>query len=180
MTLYTLDESTPEFTDTTFIAPDASLIGKVRIGAYSSVWFNAVLRGDMAYISIGDESSFQDLSMGHADPGFPLIIGNRVTVGHHCVMHGCEVEDDCLIGMGAILMNGVKIGRGSIVGAGAVLLEGVEVPPFSRVVGSPAKVNKTYEESIIENINAMSQIYVKRASHYREQNIGVRVCVDPE
>ena len=173
MTLYTLDESTPEFTDTTFIAPDASLIGKVRIGAYSSVWFNAVLRGDMAYISIGDETSFQDLSMGHADPGFPLIIGNRVTVGHHCVMHGCEVEDDCLIGMGAILMNGVKIGRGSIVGAGAVLLEGMEVPPFSMVVGSPAKVRKTYEESIIENINAMSQIYVKRASRYREQNIGV-------
>ena len=175
MTLYTLDESTPEFTDTTFIAPDASLIGRVRIGAYSSVWFNAVLRGDMAYISIGDETSFQDLSMGHADPGFPLIIGNRVTVGHHCVMHGCEVEDDCLIGMGAILMNGVKIGRGSIVGAGAVLLEGMEVPPFSMVVGSPAKVRKTYEESIIENINAMSQIYVKRAIHYLEQNIGVRV-----
>ena len=171
MTLYTLDESTPEFTETTFIAPDASLIGRVRIGAYSSVWFNAVLRGDMAYISIGDETSFQDLSMGHADPGFPLIIGNRVTVGHHCVMHGCEVEDDCLIGMGAILMNGVKIGRGSIVGAGAVLLEGMEVPPFSMVAGSPAKVRKTYEESILENIRAMSQLYVKRAIRYREQNI---------
>ena len=175
MTLYTLDESTPEFTETTFIAPDASLIGRVRIGAYSSVWFNAVLRGDMAYISIGDETSFQDLSMGHADPGFPLIIGNRVTVGHHCVMHGCEVEDDCLIGMGAILMNGVKIGRGSIVGAGAVLLEGTEVPPFSMVAGSPAKVRKTYEESILENIKTMSQIYVKRAIRYREQNIGVSV-----
>ena len=179
MTLYTLDESTPEFTETTFIAPDASLIGRVRIGAYSSVWFNAVLRGDMAYISIGDETSFQDLSMGHADPGFPLIIGNRVTVGHHCVMHGCEVEDDCLIGMGAILMNGVKIGRGSIVGAGAVLLEGMEVPPFSMVVGSPAKVHKTYEKSIIDNINVMSQIYVKRAIRYREQNIGLRALVDP-
>ena len=175
MTLYTLDESTPEFTDTTFIAPDASLIGKVRIGSYSSVWFNAVLRGDMAYISIGDETSFQDLSMGHADPGFPLIIGNRVTVGHQCVLHGCEVEDDCLIGMGSILMNGVKIGRGSIVGAGAVLLEGMEVPPFSMVAGSPAKVCKTYKESIIENINVMSQIYVKRAIRYRKQNIGVRV-----
>jgi carbonic anhydrase/acetyltransferase-like protein (isoleucine patch superfamily) len=175
MTLYTLDESTPEFTETTFIAPDASLIGKVRIGAYSSVWFNAVLRGDMAHISIGDETSFQDLSMGHADPGFPLIIGNRVTVGHHCVMHGCVVEDDCLIGMGAILMNGVKIGRGSIVGAGAVLLEGMEVPPFSMVAGSPAKVRKTYEESIVEKIKVMSQIYVKRAIRYREQNIGVSV-----
>ena len=82
MASYTLDESTPEFTETTFIAPDASLIGRVRIGAYSSVWFNAVLRGDMEHISIGDETSFQDLSMGHSDPGFPLIIGNRVTVGH--------------------------------------------------------------------------------------------------
>jgi carbonic anhydrase/acetyltransferase-like protein (isoleucine patch superfamily) len=90
-------------------------------------------------------------------------------------MHGCEVEDDCLIGMGAILMNGVKIGRGSIVGAGAVLLEGMEVPPFSMVAGSPAKVRKTYEESILENIRAMSQIYVKRAIRYREQNIGVSV-----
>jgi len=133
MPLYTLDESSPEFTKTTFIAPDASLIGRVQIGAFSSVWFNAVLRGDMEHIRIGDETSFQDLSMGHSDPGFPLIIGNRVTVGHHCVMHGCEVEDDCLIGMGAILMNGVKIVRGSIVGAGAVVLEGTEVPPFSMI-----------------------------------------------
>ena len=112
--------------------------------------------------------------MGHSDPGFPLIIGNRVTVGHHCVMHGCEVEDDCLIGMGAILMNGVKIGRGSIVGAGAVVLEGTEVPPFSMIAGSPAKVRKTYEESILENIRGMSQIYVKRTIRYLEQNIGER------
>ena len=171
MSLYTLDEATPEFTEMTFIAPDASLIGRVRIGAFSSVWFNSVLRGDMEHISIGDETSFQDLSMGHSDPGFPLIIGNRVTVGHHCVMHGCEVEDDCLIGMGAILMNGVKIGRGSIVGAGAVLLEGLQVPPFSMVVGSPAKVRKTYEESILENISVMSQIYVKRTKQYLGQNI---------
>ena len=148
MPLYTLDEATPEFTETTFIAPDASLIGRVRIGAFSSVWFNAVLRGDMEHIRIGDETSFQDLSMGHSDPGFPLIIGNRVTVGHHCVMHGCEVEDDCLIGMGAILMNGVKVGRGSIVGAGAVLLEGMEVPPFSMVAGSPAKIRKTLQNCI--------------------------------
>ena len=172
MPLYTLDEDTPEFTETTFIAPDASLIGRVRIGAYSSVWFNAVLRGDMEYISIGNETSFQDLSMGHSDPGFPLIIGNRVTVGHNCIIHGCEVEDDCLIGMGAILMNGVKIGRGSIVGAGTVVLEGTEVPPFSMFAGSPAKVRKTYEESILEDIRDMSQFYVKRTIRYLDQNIG--------
>ena len=170
MTLYTFDNSTPEIKETSFIAPNASLIGRVRIGEKSSVWFNTVLRGDMENISIGDESNIQDLSMGHADPGFPLVVGNRVTIGHHCVVHGCRIEDDCLIGMGAIIMNGVKIGRGSIIGAGAVLLEGMEVPEFSMVVGSPANVRKTYDESILENIRESAQIYVKRSISYREQN----------
>jgi carbonic anhydrase/acetyltransferase-like protein (isoleucine patch superfamily) len=168
--LYTFDNSIPEIKETSFIAPNASLIGRVRIGEKSSVWFNTVLRGDMENISIGDESNIQDLSMGHADPGFPLIVGNRVTIGHHCVVHGCRIEDDCLIGMGAIIMNGVKIGRGSIIGAGAVLLEGMEVPEFSMVVGSPANVRKTYDESILENIRESAQIYVKRSISYREQN----------
>ncbi len=170
MTLYTFDNSIPEIKETSFIAPNASLIGRVRIGEKSSVWFNTVLRGDMENISIGDESNIQDLSMGHADPGFPLVVGNRVTIGHHCVVHGCRIEDDCLIGMGAIIMNGVKIGRGSIIGAGAVLLEGMEVPEFSMVVGSPANVRKTYDESILENIRESAQIYVKRSISYREQN----------
>ena len=170
MTLYTFENSIPEIKETSFIAPNASLIGRVRIGEKSSVWFNTVLRGDMENISIGDESNIQDLSMGHADPGFPLIVGNRVTIGHHCVVHGCRIEDDCLIGMGAIIMNGVKIGRGSIIGAGAVLLEGMEVPEFSMVVGSPANVRKTYDESILENIRESAQIYVKRSISYREQN----------
>ena len=170
MTLYTFDNSIPEIKETSFIAPNASLIGRVRIGEKSSVWFNTVLRGDMENISIGDESNIQDLSMGHADPGFPLIVGNRVTIGHHCVVHGCRIEDDCLIGMGAIIMNGVKIGRGSIIGAGAVLLEGMEVPEFSMVVGSPANVRKTYDESILENIRESAQIYVKRSISYREQD----------
>ncbi len=170
MPLYTFDNSIPEIKETSFIAPNASLIGRVRIGEKSSVWFNTVLRGDMENISIGDESNIQDLSMGHADPGFPLVVGNRVTIGHHCVVHGCRIEDDCLIGMGAIIMNGVKIGRGSIIGAGAVLLEGMEVPEFSMVVGSPANVRKTYDESILENIRESAQIYVKRSISYREQN----------
>ena len=170
MTLYTFDNSIPEIKETSFIAPNASLIGRVRIGEKSSVWFNTVLRGDMENISIGDESNIQDLSMGHADPGFPLVVGNRVTIGHHCVVHGCRIEDDCLIGMGAIIMNGVKIGRGSIIGAGAVLLEGMEVPEFSMVVGSPANVRKTYDERILENIRESAQIYVKRSISYREQN----------
>ena len=168
--MYTFENFSPEIKETSFIAPNASLIGRVEIGENSSVWFNTVLRGDMENISIGDESNIQDLSMGHADPGFPLVVGKRVTIGHHCVVHGCRIEADCLIGMGAIIMNGVRIGRGSIIGAGAVLLEGMEVPEFSMVVGSPAKVRKTYDESILENIRESAQIYVKRSINYREQS----------
>ena len=173
MTLYTFDNSTPEIKETSFIAPNASLIGRVKIGEKSSVWFNAVLRGDMENITIGDESNIQDLSMGHADPGYPLIVGNRVTIGHNCVVHGCRIEDDCLIGMGAIIMNGVRIGRGSIIGAGSVLLEGMECPEFSMVVGSPAKVKKIYDEIILESIRESSKIYVNRSISYREKNLVV-------
>ena len=169
MTLYTFENSIPEIKETSFIAPNASLIGRVKIGYNSSVWFNTVLRGDMENISSGDESNIQDLSMGHADPGVPLVVGNRVTIGHHCVVHGCRIEDDCLIGMGAIIMNGVRIGRGTIIGAGAVLLEGMKVPELSMVVGSPAKVRKTYDESILDNIRESAKIYVQRSISYKEQ-----------
>ena len=124
----------------------------------------------MENITIGDESNLQDLCMGHADPGYPLVVGNRVTVGHNCIVHGCSIEDDCLIGMGSIIMNGVRIRRGSIIGAGAVLLEGMEVPEFSMVVGSPANVKKTYDESILQNIRHSAQIYVKRSISYMEQS----------
>ena len=170
MTLYTYENSTPEIKETSFVAPNASLIGRVKIGENSSVWFNTVLRGDMETITIGNESNIQDLSMGHADPGFPLLLGNRVTIGHHCVLHGCKIGDDCLIGMGAIIMNGVRIGRGSIIGAGAVLLEGMEIPEFSMVIGSPAKIKKTYDESILDNIRKSAKIYVKRSIRYREKS----------
>ena len=173
MTLYTFENSTPEIKETSFVAPNASLIGRVKIGENSSVWFNTVLRGDMETITIGNESNIQDLSMGHADPGFPLLLGNRVTIGHHCVLHGCKIEDDCLIGMGAIIMNGVRIGRGSIIGAGAVLLEGMEIPEFSMVIGSPAKIKKTYDESILDNIRKSAKIYVKRSIIYREKSFVV-------
>ena len=170
MTLYTFENSTPEIKETSFVAPNASLIGRVKIGENSSVWFNTVLRGDMETITIGNESNIQDLSMGHADPGFPLLLGNRVTIGHHCVLHGCKIGDDCLIGMGAIIMNGVRIGRGSIIGAGAVLLEGMEIPEFSMVIGSPAKIKKTYDESILDNIRKSAKIFVKRSISYREKS----------
>ncbi|MHB1561851.1 MAG: gamma carbonic anhydrase family protein, partial [Isosphaeraceae bacterium] len=118
---------------TVFIARGAIVLGDVHIGAGSSVWYNAVLRGDTDRITIGENTNIQDLTMIHADPGVPCTVANRVTVGHRVILHGCTVEDDCLIGMGAILLNRVRVGHGSIVGAGAVLLEDMVVPPGSLV-----------------------------------------------
>ena len=166
MPLYDLPGRYPKLDSSVFIAPGAQIIGEVTIGPQSSVWFNTVLRGDVEPILIGEETNIQDLTMCHADPGKPLIVGNRVTVGHKCVLHGCTIEDECLIGMGAILMNGVHIGRGSIIGAGAVVLEDTKIPPFSLVVGSPAKVKKTYEATILEEILSSAQRYRTRAEQY--------------
>ena len=117
------------------------VLGDVHFGADSSVWYYTVIRGDTEQIRIGESTNLQDFTMVHADPGVPCLIGNRVTVGHRVILHGCIVEDECLIGMGAILLNGVKVGTGSLVGAGALLREGMEVPPGSLVVGSPARVD---------------------------------------
>src|SRR3974377_169662 len=127
---------------TVFIARGAIVVGEVQLGKDGSVWDNAVIRGDCARISIGEATNIQDLSMVHADPGYPCVVGSRVTVGHRVILHGCTIEDDCLIGMGAILLNGVRVGKGSIVGAGALVLENMEVPPGSLVVGSPARIRK--------------------------------------
>jgi carbonic anhydrase/acetyltransferase-like protein (isoleucine patch superfamily) len=149
---------TPRIGADAFVAPGAYLVGDVTLGPRTSVWFNAVLRADGAPIVVGENSSVQDLSMLHilrddeSPTGKPMgvIVGANVTVGHQCMLHGCIIEDDCLIGMGATVMNGVRIGRGSIVGGGAVVLENTIVPPFSLIAGNPATVRKTYDPSIIE------------------------------
>ena len=125
---------------TAFIAQGAIVLGDVHLGKNASVWYNTVIRGDTAPILIGEETNIQDLSMIHTDPGLPCLVGNRVTVGHRAILHGCTVEDDCLIGMGAVLLNNVRVGHGSVIGAGALLLEGTDVPPGSLVVGFPGKV----------------------------------------
>ena len=149
---------TPRVGAGAFVAPGAYLIGDVTLAPHTSVWFNAVLRADGAPIVVGENSSVQDLSMLHvmradeSPTGEPMgvLIGANVTVGHQCMLHGCTIEDDCLIGMGATVMNGVRVGRGSIVGGGAVVLENTVVPPFSLIAGNPAIVRKTYDASIIE------------------------------
>ncbi len=150
-----------------FIAPGAVVLGDVHIGSDTSVWYYAVIRGDTERIRIGEGTNLQDFTMVHADPGVPCLVGHRVTVGHRAILHGCIVEDECLIGMGAILLNGVKIGAGSVVGAGALLKEGMEVPPGSLAVGSPAKVLRQVDENGRARIDRIWRHYVEQARRHR-------------
>ena len=150
-----------------FIARGAVVLGDVRLGRDSSVWYNSVIRGDTERIEVGEGSNIQDLSMLHADPGFPCLLGCRVTVGHRAILHGCTVEDDCLIGMGAIVLNGVKLGAGSVVGAGAVLTEGMKVPPGSLVLGVPGKVVRAIDDAMRGKIDHAWRHYVEEARRHR-------------
>jgi carbonic anhydrase/acetyltransferase-like protein (isoleucine patch superfamily) len=152
---------------TAFIAPGAIVLGDVHIGAAASVWYNSVVRGDIEHISIGPETNIQDLTMLHADPGVPCLVGSRVTVGHRVILHGCIIEDECLIGMGAVLLNKVRLGRGSVVGAGAVLLEGTEIEPGSLVVGVPGRVVRKVDEANQRRIEHAWQHYIAQAQRHR-------------
>ena len=165
----------PEIGEEVFIAPGARVIGRVKLEKGVSIWHNAVLRGDVNDIVIGAYSNIQDNSTVHCDSGISgqdpnglaTIVGEHVTVGHNCVLHACTVEDDCLIGMGAIILDGARIGRGSVIGAGALVTKGTVVPPFSLVVGVPGKVVKTLpEESALKN-RAQTEHYFSLAGDYR-------------
>ena len=145
MTLYSYKDIVPDIHDSVFIAPGAKVIGDVQIGRDSSVWFQTVLRGDVAEIRIGERTNIQDLCMGHVARETPLIIGNGVTIGHNCCVHGCTIGDGCLIGMGAVLLNRSVIGEGCVIAAGALVLENTIIEPYSLVTGSPGKVKKVYE-----------------------------------
>ena len=162
----------PNIHPTAFVAPGAVVLGDVTLASESSVWFTAVLRGDMAPISIGEQSNIQDGTIVHVDEGEPCIVGPRVGVGHRVILHGCRVEEECLIGMGSILLNGVRVGSGSIVGAGAVCREGMEIPPNSLVVGVPAKVIRettdVERERIAHTVRAYLALQVEhRAGRHR-------------
>ncbi|HND52897.1 MAG TPA: gamma carbonic anhydrase family protein [Pirellulaceae bacterium] len=146
-----------------FVAPGAVVLGDVRIGAESSVWYNAVVRGDTESIVIGRQTNVQDGCVLHADPGFPCVLGDRVTVGHGAVVHGAIVEDGVLVGMKAVVMNGARVGAGSIVGVGAVVVEGMRIPPGSLVVGVPARVKRSIEPHDQERIRHAADHYVAAA-----------------
>lgn len=160
-----------DFHATAFVAPNAIVVGAVRLAARSSVWFGAVLRGDMERIEIGEESNVQDNSVFHVDHGLPAILGRRVVVGHRAVVHGAIVEDESLIGMGAVLLNGSRIGAGSLVAAGAVVGERKQIPPGSLVVGVPAKVIGPVTPDMAERIRWGADHYVALAETYRRRGM---------
>jgi len=162
-----LGDRVPAVDPTAFVAPSAVVVGDVALGPRASVWYGAVVRADAESIRIGADSNVQDGSTLHSDPGFPLVLGERVTVGHRVVLHGARVDDDVLVGMGAVVMNGAHIGSGSIVAAGAVVTENAEVPPGSLVAGVPAKVVRDLGDAAVERIRANAVSYTDRLDQHR-------------
>ncbi|WP_285248325.1 gamma carbonic anhydrase family protein [Pseudarthrobacter sp. efr-133-R2A-89] len=166
--LYPFGGKSPAVHESAFIAPSASIIGNATLAADSSAFYGVSVRADTAAITVGAGSNLQDNVVLHADPGFPCTVGERVSVGHAAVVHGCTVEDDCLIGMGATVLNGAVIGAGSLVAAGAVVLEGTVVPPRSLIAGVPAKVRRELTEEEFDGVRANAARYVELAAQHRE------------
>ena len=166
MAVYSLDGVAPEVAEDAWIAPDAQVIGHVRLGQGASVWFGAVVRGDNELIAIGARSNIQDGSVLHSDPGSPLTLGEGVTVGHKVVLHGCTVGDNSLIGIGAIVLNRAVIGRDSIVGAGALVPEGKVFPDGVLLLGSPARVVRELTPEQIEGLRRSAEHYVGNARRF--------------
>ena len=157
----TFNGNTPHIDNTAWVAPNATLIGRVTLGPESSVFYGAVLRGDVDSITLGARSNLQDNVTVHCDAGVPTSVGAGVSVGHAAVLHGCTIEDDCLIGMSATVLNGAVIGAGSLVAAGAVVLEGTIIPPRSLVAGVPAKVRRALTDEELAKVRGNAAHYVE-------------------
>lgn len=167
MTIYQLDEHTPQVHPTAFVADSAQVVGRVTLGEGSSVWFNTVIRADNEPMTIRAGSNIQDGSVLHSDTGFPLSVGERVTVGHQVVLHGCTVGDESLIGIGAVVLNGAKIGKHCLVGAGSLVTEGKEFPDGSMILGSPAKVVRQLTPEQIDGLRRSAQHYIANAQRFQ-------------
>jgi carbonic anhydrase/acetyltransferase-like protein (isoleucine patch superfamily) len=170
MPYYTLEGESPQFPEGNdyWVAPNATLIGRVRLLKNASVWFVAVLRGDNDWIIIGENSNVQDNSVIHTDPGLPTIVGANVTVGHKVILHSTTIGDNSLIGMGSTLLNRSKIGKNCIVGANSLIAEGKEIPDGSLVVGSPARVVKQLSEAQLAMLKMSADVYVKNYQRFRD------------
>ncbi|MDN5798151.1 MAG: gamma carbonic anhydrase family protein [Intrasporangium sp.] len=163
-----LGDRIPHVDASAFVAPTAQLVGDVELQAGSSVWYTAVLRAEFEPIVLGERSNLQDGVVVHTDTGKPARVGSGVSVGHRAVLHGCTIEDDCLIGMGSVILNGAVIGEGSLVAAGAVLQEGVVIPPRSLVAGVPGKVRRVLIDEQVEKIRHNAEVYVDLARLHGE------------
>jgi carbonic anhydrase/acetyltransferase-like protein (isoleucine patch superfamily) len=157
----------PNIHPSAFIASTAAVMGDVTVGQDASIWYQTVLRGDMAPIVIGAQSNIQDGTIVHVDEGVPCTVGQRVAVGHRVILHGCTVGDDCLIGMGSVLLNGVSIGDGSVVAAGAVVPEGMQIPPKSLVMGVPGRIVRSVDAALADRVKATWSHYVEEARAHR-------------
>jgi len=167
MALYQLDDKQPQLAAGAWVADSATVVGDVALGPDASVWFGTVIRGDSDHIAIGRRSNIQDACVLHADPGFPLTLGDNVSVGHQVMLHGCSVGDGSLIGIQSVILNGARIGRNCLVGAGSLVTEGKEFPDGSMILGSPAKVVRQLSAEQIEGLQRIADGYVEKARHYR-------------
>lgn len=168
--IYSLDDNKVEICgDDYFVAENATVIGLVILGNNVSVWFNAVIRGDNALITIGENSNIQDGAVLHNDPGVPLSIGKNVTVGHKVMLHGCTIGDNSLIGINSVILNGAKIGKNCLIGANSLIPEGKEIPDGSLVMGSPGKVVKTLSEEQQAQLKLSADIYVKNFKRFKKE-----------
>lgn len=165
--IYQFEDRIPSLPDECYVADSAQVIGDVRLGRQSSVWFGSVLRGDIEPIIVGERSNIQDNSVAHTSRNHPTILGDDVTVGHKVMLHACTVGNNCLIGMGAILLDGCEIGDNCIIGAGSVVAQGRKIPAGSLAVGTPARVIRSLSEDDFVNIRSFAERYVALQARYR-------------
>lgn len=173
--IYRYKDKIPKIHETAFIADGAKVIGDVEIGAYASVWFHVVLRGDEGPIRIGDRCNIQENSVCHLYEGFPLILEDEVTIGHNAIVHGCTLRKGVLVGMGATVLDGADIGEYSIIGANSFIPSGKVIPPRSLVIGSPGKVVRTLTDKDMELIEETIRTYVGNGKDYKQKEIFERI-----
>lgn len=171
--IYALGALIPDLDPDTWVAPDANVIGRVRMLAGASVWFTATLRGDNEWIEIGAGSNVQEGCTLHTDFGYPLVIGRDCTIGHNVILHGCTIGDESLIGMGATVLNGAKIGRNCLIGAGALITEGKAIPDGSLVMGAPGKVVRQLDEAAIAGLRMSARHYQDNMRRYRAELVAI-------
>lgn len=168
MAIYQLGEHAPDIDPSAYVTDTANVIGKARIEAHASIWFDVTIRGDNELITVGENSNVQEGCVLHTDPGYPLTIGKSVTVGHQAMLHGCTIGEGSLIGIQAVILNGAKIGKNCLVGAGALVTEGKEFPDNSLIIGAPAKTARALSEEDIARMHGNTANYVKRGQLFKK------------